>query len=378
VESAAKRLERHVAAALKKGRATEQAAGKTTPPKGADGKFIAAKKDGNAGKSAATTAAAGEAPAASSTQPAAAPPAKPEPAAPNEPSIKRARELLTSGDIEGAFREAFGKLPQDFKIDSRKWEEHRKAVVRDRQKLEQRDAQAREAAANDRRQLEETLGAARRELGPLLEAQKLFKAGDRAGALKLAFGEDVAAFNKGLLAQHHGKNPELESLRAELRAEREAREKREAEEKAAREQATQREQITAYIEERQAELVDGDDPQLAALATRPGFMRRVFQVLQQHYDGSRTLPTKVAADMVRQEILAEFGGAFGAAPRDTAVPVESAQPGSKAASSGKAKKPATSLPQRGAAEASAPGRRRSVQEMLADYTDRARAEQGVA
>jgi hypothetical protein len=107
-------------------------------------------------------------------------------------------------------------------------------------------------------------------------------------------------------------------------------------------------------------------------------MRRVFQVLQQHYDGSRTLPTKVAADMVRQEILAEFGGAFGAAPRDTAVPVESAQPGSKAASSGKAKKPATSLPQRGAAEASAPGRRRSVQEMLADYTDRARAEQGVA
>lgn len=367
-ELAGKRLERQIAKALKSGKpGPERSAEKpAVPPRGPGGKFQ------KTGTSASTNAAEGA--AAQTTAPVKEPAAKVEkqPAGPT----KSPRELLEAGDLDAAFEAAFGKKPQDFKIDSRRWEEWRKAQTRGKQSLEREKQALSEANARDRRELEQTLAGARRELGPLLEGQKLFKAGDFAGALKIAFGVDVATFQRSLLAQHHGKNPEVEAIRAELKAEREERARREQELERQRAEQTQREQLALYTEQVRGEIVDGEDAQLAGLATDPAFIEQVIQIQRRHYDPATrtTMPALQAAAQVRDAILARFGKVLGH-PRDTAVTVESAQPGSKAANGG-ARKATTSLPQRGAAEASA-GRRRSVGEMLSDYTERAKAEAGL-
>lgn len=368
-QRADKRLQRHIDRALKKER--EAKSEKATPPRGPGGKFQ------KSGTSEAPSAAPKEVAAARPVGvPVTIPAAKVDKPDEGQRAGRSPRELLEAGDLDGAFEAAFGKKPHDFKIDSRRWEEWRKANTRGKQMLEREKAAAVQQIANDRRQLEETLTNARRELGPLLEGQKLFKAGDFAGALKAAFGVDVATFQRNLLSQHHGKNPEVESLRAEIR-ERDAREaERRAAEERQRAEYTQREQLAQYVEQVRGEIVDGEDAELAGLATDPAFIEQVIQIQRKHYDPATrtTLPSLQAAAQVRDAILARFGRVLGR-PRDTAVTVESAQPGSKAANGG-AKKATTHLPQRGASEASA-GRRRTLQEQIADYTDRAKAEMGL-
>jgi hypothetical protein len=209
----------------------------------------------------------------------------------------------------------------------------------------------------------------------MVEAKKLFDSGDVIGAVRSAFGIELNDLQKRALAQFHGKNPEVEQLRREL-AERDANAKKRDEEAAEQaRQSREREQTTAYLEGLQQTLIDGSDPEIAGLATKPRFIQRVFQIQRQHYDPATktSLPAQQAAAMARDEIVTEFGGVFGKA-RDTAVPVESAQPGSKAAKA----KATTSLPQRGAAEAGPPGRRLTAQEQVNKYTELARAEAGLS
>lgn len=371
-ESESKKLDRQIDRALKKGRA-ELKAKEGTPPRGAGGRFqksapAAAETTGEPGE---TKAPAGEtkAPAAETK------PAKPEPV-----SGKTPRELLDAGDLDGAFEAAFGKKPQDFKVDSRKWEELRKYGQRQKAKLAEREATSNAKLEADRAELGETLTQAKKELGPLLEARKLFAAKDYVGAINKAFGVDAPTLQKLLLSQFHGKNPEVEQLRREL-AERDARDS-ESRQRADAEQrqATERQQVQAFVEQIRTEMIDGSDPTVAAMATKPRFVQRVLQIMQQHYDpATRTrLPTSEAAAMALEEVRAEFGPLLGVAPRDTAVPVESVQPGSKAAPSGRGRAPTTSLPQRGAAEARLPGQRLSAQQTVDKYTNLARAEAGLS
>lgn len=362
------RVDKQIERALKKGRAELKAkAGER--PRGEGGKFLKTAAEPVAAKPAATK----ETPAAEF---------EPEAIEQAKPAVtgKSAKELLEAGDLEAAFEAAFGKKPQDFKIDSRKWEEWRKAKERSQRTLATERAAAIEEVGGQRRQLQTVLAEAQKTYGPMVEAKKLFDAGDVIGAVKSAFGIELNDLQKRALAQFHGKNPEVEQLRREMAEREAAAKKREEELTEQSRQAQLSAQTTAYLEHLQQELIDGTDPQVAGLATKPRFIQRVYQIQRQHYDQATktSLPSHVAADMARNEIVAEFGSVLGGGPRDTAVPVESDQPGSKAASSGKAKASSTSLPQRGAAEASLPGRKLGAREQVDKYTALARAELGLS
>jgi hypothetical protein len=78
--------------------------------------------------------------------------------------------------------------------------------------------------------------------------------------------------------------------------------------------------------------------------------------------------------MARKEILEEFGGVL-SVPADRSESAESVQPGSKAANAKNGHAPPSrTLSQRGAVEASEPGRALSSQERIRKYTDLAKAQ----
>lgn len=298
--------------------------------------------------------------AAAKSEPAKAEPTEaeeaPEPEAPQRAG-KTPRQLLDEGDIDGAFLEAFGKKPGDLNINSKRWSEHHKAVRKDREKLQQQVEHANRQLYQERHNVQELLRAAREEVRPyqpFIEAKKLYDAGDIEGAIKTAFGDDATAFNKRLIRSAHGKNPEVEALKAELERDR-AERLREREEyqrqMAARQQAEQEQANMAWVTENLASVEDYD---YAGAAKRPAFVRRVYEVLVQHYDAdtNTTLPLNQAADIVRQEWEEHFGASF--APRGVPVSTTSVRGGSNPAR--QEAKPSRTLSQTGAAEASAPQR----------------------
>lgn len=329
-------------------------------------KQAAAKKGGAAGSVAAP--AASEEPAR----------AEPEAEAPKASGGKTPRELLEAGDIDGAFEAAFGegKKPHDFKIDSRRWEEWRKAQLRGKREIQAKREAGEQELATKREAFVRELEHARRTFGPMVEAKKLYDAGDVAGAIQAAFGDDLNAFNKKALTQYHGKNPEVEALRRELEQERRDRADRERKAREEHETTARADQIRSYKDGLKKELIDGSDPGIARLALQGAFVERVFQIKREHYDeaSDTTISTVDAAAQARREIVDKFGAAFGEHAHQSES-AESVQAGSKPASAKNGHAPTSrTLSQRGAVEASEPGRALTQQERLRKYTELAKAE----
>ena len=329
-------LEEHVQHAIKVGKRKESA------------------KSANETKAA--TKAAKKAPAApAKVEPAAAaedePEAEPGPTEKPARSGKTARQLLEAGDLEGAFEEAFGKKPADFNINSKRWAEYRQVMKRDRQKVEARERQVQENFA----QYNQLVARAKEEVKPFLamrKAKELYAKGDLEGAIKLAFEDDVTGFNKRLLGQFHGKNPEVDSVRDEVRQLREALQAEREQYAQQLEQQQRAEQQRQFVATMTNTIETCDDPQLAAFAKKPKFLGRVYQILEQHYDSAMntTIPILEAADMARREIVDEFGDVFG--PRDAGAPAVSGRGGSTPAK--QVSQGARTISQTGAAETSSP------------------------
>lgn len=255
-----------------------------------------------------------------------------------------AKQLLEAGDIEGAFMEAFGKKPGDFQITSARWEEFRRVQQREKQKLAQRTQQV-----ND---LIERASKDARSLLPFREAKQLYESGDYEGALRHAFGASFDDFQRGLLKQYHGRNPEVEALKAELERDRQERLRERQEYQAQRERQQLEQQERQFVESLTSTIAGSDDGQLAALSRKPVFIRRVYALMQEHYDSATdtTLPVLEAADMARRELVDHFGDVFGS--RDAGAPAVSVRGGSNLAKP--AAPAARTISQHGASETSAP------------------------
>jgi hypothetical protein len=292
--------------------------------------------------------------AAPKAAPAPAPEVKVEPAATPEPeateeeaptrslgsTVVEARKLFAAGDLDGAFR-----------VNSAKWAEWRKA-----------NATASRQMAEREQKLAHGVKAVEEKFGGFVAAKKAFDAGDYSGALKQAFGVDPETFNKKLLAQFHGKHPEVEALRNELRARDEAETKRQQEAREAREREQQQQLIARNLELLGEHLGRSEDPAVVELAKKPRYRQRVLQVLRQHYDpeSQTSIPLEQAAEMVKQEIEEEFGSVF----RPPSASESPSRSGTTTA------RPATAtLSNRGAAEASPPGRALSDEEQFRKYTN---------
>ncbi len=299
---------------------------------------------------------------------AAAPEATPDDSGGDEPEAetgsasKSARELLEAGDLEGAFKAAFGKSPSEFNINSKRWAEFRKGTAKERAKLNEAYSAARNDIERREHQTRQLLREAREEVRPyqnMVEAKKLYAAGDVAAAVKLAFEDDASEFNKKILRQAHGKNPEVEALRNELARE---REERAAKERAAAEQQAEhaaREQRQANFTWVRDNLGALSEPEYAEAAKRPRFVADVLRVLEDHYDEetNATLPLSQAAEMVLEAWREHFGASFGSSPGGDrgAQNREMSVRGGTIPARPEAK-PSRTLSQTGAAEASAPTR----------------------
>lgn len=278
----------------------------------------------------------------------------PELDSPNAAVLLRARQMLERGDMDGAFKLAFGKGPEAFRLNSARWTEWRKAG----------DKRERDMASREER-LRTTAEQVAKEYRPFAEARKLFEAEDYEGAFQKAFGVDLNSFQKRALRAHMGKDPAVEK---ELRA---VREEREALAKERRELAQQHEQQAEAQQHRanmgaiRQNLAGSNDEQLAALASKPRFIQQVYtEFLQRTKAGEppSMLLVVACAEDIRDGITAEFGDIF--VPRDRSDiratapgrqnPESPHQAGKKPARPGAAQAAPSSLSQRGASEASPP------------------------
>lgn len=299
---------------------------------------------------------------------------KEELAAPSDATIAQARKLLSSGDIDGAFKVAFGKVPE---LTGKDWANWRHANERHVAKVG-REIQA------ERAELDRDKGMIQQyaqTLAPMLEARRAWEAGDAETAIRAAFGEDVTSFNKKLLAAFHGKSPQVSQLERELAATRAeiAAWKQEREQAAQQQTVAQAQQ--AWVSDLSEQLAYCGDTRFEARATRQGFLKLVVDVQAEHYDArnNRTLPPIQAAEIAWDRFVEQFGedppGARGALPAVTS------ERSAKTAASGRGGtpvrqvgKPTTNLRQSEAAEASAPPKFKTDDERMAWYVRKAKAE----
>jgi len=223
-------------------------------------------------------------------------------------AVERARHYLAHGDLakaldvfgdlkalgEGmpdAVREALGRK---LGVNSAQWE-----------KLRKFEAGAKRAVAAKEQELHGVIARLQTEYAPLHQARKLYESGDYDGAFTAAFGEDAADYQRKLIGQRIGKNPEVEALRAELEAERAERKAREEAAEQSRAEAEQRAQIHDYLNETQRALGESDDPIVRKFASRPAFIQRVYQIQKSTYDAraNTVMPMHIAAEHARDEIL---------------------------------------------------------------------------
>lgn len=274
---------------------------------------------------------------------------------------KSARQLFEEGDLDAAFKAAFGVDSSAFNINSKKWAEWRQATKRIKDAHERRVREEFSQVHAERQRVAELLHAAREEVRPytkFIQARQLYENGDIEAAIKLAFDSDASDFNKRLIRGVAGKPPEdprvtkLERELQEMRAEKE-RQVQEWQQQQARQAEIQQRQ--SNLEIIRSKLPELEEPEYAEAAKRPRFVARVLEVLEENYDEHTqvTLPLQQAAEMVRREFEENFGANF--APRGVPVSTMSARGGSIPARP-EARSASTTLSQKGAAEASAPKR----------------------
>jgi hypothetical protein len=280
--------------------------------------------------------------------------ATPEPEA-DASVIAKARYHLQHGDVakfidtvvgdfkaEGlpdAVREALGRK---LGVGSAQWE-----------KIRRYEQGAKRAVAAREAELSTVVQRLQAEYRPFHEARSLYQAGDYDAAFKAAFGEDAADYQRKVIGQRVGKNPEIEKLRAELEAERAERHAAAEREQAARSEAEERAAVEAYVADLGQQLAASEDPAVRKYSARPAFVQRVLAIQRAHYDAASntTLPARAAAEMARDEILDSLNQ--WRIDDDTGgTPAKAAQASALPAKPPVAKAPARTLKQSQAAEGS--------------------------
>lgn len=234
--------------------------------------------------------------------------AEPAPVPDDAGAIERARYYLQQGDVAKAL-DVFGDLKslgegmpdaarealaRKLGVNSAQWEKFRKVEARERRALQARESE-----------LSSVIERLKTEYAPLHQARKLYESGDYDAAFTAAFGEGAEDYQRKIIGQRIGKDPEVEKLRAELEAERAERKQRDEKAEQTRAEAEQRQAIHDYLTGMQSELTQSDDLQIRKFAHRPQFIQRVYQIQKESYDqrANTILPLAHAAEMVRDEIL---------------------------------------------------------------------------
>lgn len=293
------------------------------------------------------------------------------PAAAPEPegnALEKARYYLQHGDVAKAVDVAFGELKLDGLPDQVREALARKLGTSSAQweRLRKHEQSTKRAAAARESELRGIVSQLQQEYEPLHKARQAYQSNDFETAFKLAFGEDAADFQRKVIGQRVGKNPEIEALKEELRK---RDERAESEKRAAAEEAHRAEMVraqTEYLGNLRTELAASEDADIARFAQKPAFAQRVFAVLRDNYDArtGTTVPVRVAAEHVRDQVfreLQEWGhGAPGAQPAQT---VQAGAPPAKQP----ARAAVRTLKQTQAAEAVGTPAKRSSKEIMAHH-----------
>lgn len=298
--------------------------------------------------------------------------AKPEPES-DASAIEKARFHLKHGDLAKAIDAAFGdlksldaSLPDGVRealarklgVNSAQWEK-----VRKYEQSVKRASHAREQELNG------IVQQLQREYAPFHSARKAYEAGDYDTAFKAAFGEDAADYQRKVIGQRVGKNPEIEKLRAELEAERAERRAAAEREQAARAEAEERAAVAAYVADLGQQLAASEDAAVRKYSARPAFVQRVLEIQRAHYDAASntTLPVRSAAEMARDEILDSLNQ-WRIDDESGVPPAKAAQASALPAKPPAAKAPARALKQSQAAEGTGLPQKLNPKQLIAKYS----------
>lgn len=241
-------------------------------------------------------------------------------------SVERARYHLQHGDVAKAL-EVFGDLKslgesmpdavrealgRKLGVNSAQWEKFRKVEAASKRALNARTAE-----------LQSVVARLQEEYAPLHRARELYAAQDYDAAFREAFGEDAAEYQRKLIGQRVGKNPEVEKLRAELEAERAQRAERERQQEEQRAAAEQEAAVHDYLNSIQVQLRESEDEAVRHYAQRPAFIHRIYQIQKSTYNAQSNtcMPLAHAAEQARDEIqnsLKEWSYQTGEPPANAA------------------------------------------------------------
>lgn len=244
---------------------------------------------------------------------AAAEAAKEAPAALTEAdAIALARKAHAAGDTAELDRALRAILPgskglSEFAIDGKRYGEFRVITNKERKKLDARSAEldGREQNLKRGQQIIEQLVARYEPIEKLLQAAQ----GDDPEAfvtlVEKATNKPLNDTVKRALDKKLGKpvDPEVDALRRELKAERDAREARERQEQEARQRQEREQAIGRHLAFLDQELGKNADPRIAALGKSREGLAAVFRAQQRHYDAAsdRTISPEQAARLVIEE-----------------------------------------------------------------------------
>lgn len=251
-------------------------------------------------------------------------------------------------------------LARKLGVSSAQWEKVRKF-----------EAAGKRAIAAREQELGGIVERLRAEYAPFHAARAAYEKGDYDAAFKAAFGEDAAEYQRKIIGQRVGKNPEVEKLRAELEAERAERRERERAEAEARAEAEQTRAVHEYLDDVQGQCRESEDPAIRKFAERPAFIQRIYAIQRANYDAraNTTIPLSQAAELARDEILNSIKQWSIEDVQTGAPPANAARASALPAKPPVAKAPARALKQSQAAEANgAPVKR--TPEQVREYHQR--------
>jgi hypothetical protein len=221
--------------------------------------------------------------------------------------LAKAHYHLKHGDIAKFIDVVAGDFKVDGLADGVREALARKLGVSSAQweKVRRFEAGAKRALAAREQELSGIVERLRSEYAPFHQARAAYESGDYDAAFKAAFGEDATEYQRKIIGQRVGKNPEVEKLRAELEQERAERRQREQAEAEARAEAEQTHAVHGYLSQLQEQCRESDDPAIRKFAERPAYIQRIYAIQRANYDerANTTMPLSQAAELARDEIL---------------------------------------------------------------------------
>ncbi len=295
-------------AAQEAGDGTETPADDGKPrERGADGKFKpkgakSAPKTASAKPAAAATDEGGEGAATDDTAPA---DVDATPAVAGAAGLGRARKLIREGNIAAAL-DLIGLSPD--KLEGKQW-----GAFRQREKAAQ---EAERKAVEKEAGLSSVARQLQQQYGRYDEAQKAYEAEDYETAFKLAFNESPNDFQRKQIHALHSKtkDPEVVALRKKIQQMEEKAQTDQQQQQAARAEHERKQARQTYQATLATELSEMDDPRFARVAAKPAFIKRVFDIQEQHWNerAQTTIDTVEAAELAWEELYEGVAGETGA------------------------------------------------------------------